>query len=128
LSTATDITAAYAEGFDAIRSELFGLQADLLLLKTDGGSQKFKTLLTLSAAWSAEFSEYFGSTTFQVARDDDEFNAAARDASHVVVLNSERAALNNALFEVDSSSTVPAGVDPFWRIRAKQTGGRYLPA
>lgn len=128
MSTATDITAAFAEGFDALRSELFGLEADLLLLQTDGGAQKFKSLLALSSAWAAEFSEYFGSTTFQVARDDDEFNAAAKDATHVVVVNSERPALNNQLFEVDSSSTIPAGVEPYWRIRAKQTGGRYVPA
>lgn len=128
MSTAEDITGAYADGFDAIRAELFGEQADLLLLKADGGGQKFRTLLTLVAGWTAEFSEFFGSTTFQVARDDDEFNAAAREASHVIVVKSERPALNNQLFEVDSSSTIPAGVEPYWRIRAKQTGKRYIPA
>lgn len=128
MSTAEDITAAYAEGFDAMRAELFGPQADLVLLKTDGGAQKYRTLLTLSSAWAAEFSEFFGSTTFQVARDDDEFNAAVKESSHVLIVNSERAALNNQLFEVDSSTTVPAGVDPYWRIRAKQVGGRYTPS
>lgn len=128
MTTATDITAAYAEGFDAIRSELLGLEAALLLLRTDGGAQKFRTLLSLSDGWAAEFSEFFGSTTFKVARDEDEFNAAAREASHVIVVNSERTALNNQLFEVDSSSTIPAGVDPYWRIRAKQIGKRYVPA
>jgi hypothetical protein len=128
LSTAEDVRLAYAEGFEALRAELFGLEAALLLLKAVGGAQKFRTLLALSEAWAAEFSEFFGSTTFQVARDDDEFNAAAKEASHVIVVGSERAALNNQLFEVDSSSTIPAGIEPYWRIRAKQSGGRYVPA
>jgi hypothetical protein len=128
LSTAEDITEALAEAFDAIREELLG-NADLYLLKLDGGGQKYKTLLVVSTGWAPpEFSEFSGSTTIKVAREDADFNVAVKDMSHVVITGSDHDTLNNRLFEVNGETTLPAGADAFCRIRVNETGRRYVPA
>jgi hypothetical protein len=124
-----DIAGAYADGFDAEREALFGADAKLLLLKLDGGDKEYATVETLTSSWSAYFSEYYGSTTFQVARADDDFNNTVSDSevSHVMVIDSDNEALNNEPHEINRETTIPAGVEPFWKIRAKSIGRKFVP-
>lgn len=124
---ADKITAGYAKGFDAERKALFGKRAKLLLLRSAGGTNAYRITATIEAGWVAEFSEYFGTTTFRVARADPAFNDAIRESDLLTVINSDNAALNNQLHEINGETTVPAGVDPFWRIRVRAKGGTYAP-
>jgi hypothetical protein len=127
VSTSSDITEAYAEAFDAEREVLLGEDAKLLLLKPDGGAQRYTILETLESSWSAYFSEFVGSPTFQVADDSVEFYAKAIEASHVMVSDSDNETLNNRLHEINRETTVPAGIEPFWKIRATNIGKKYVP-
>ncbi len=122
-----EIQEAYAEGFDARREVLMGEDAKLLILKVDGGVTEYELKMTVESAWSASFSEFYGSTTFTVARSDNEFTDALEEASHVVVKDSNSDALNNKLHIINRETTIPAGIDPYWRVRATPTNQRYAP-
>lgn len=123
----SELTAEIAEAFDEAREELLGPEAKLLLLKAQGAPQPYLVLEALTLGWSVYFSEFHGTTTFQVARDDIEFNAVATQATHVMVIDSNSASLNNQLHTINGETTFPAGVDPYWRIRAEVVGRRYFP-
>lgn len=124
MSVAGNIASALAVGFDAIRKALHGANAKLILLKEDGGAKAFDVVETLGSAWLPEFSEFFGTTTFQVADVTEEFGAKVRRTSHLIVVNSDNAALNNALFEVVEGTQPPLGAEAYWKIRAKSTSRR----
>jgi len=126
-SIVEDITAGYAEGFDDQRTATQGAGAKLHFLQTDGGSQRFTQQLTLTDAWAASFSDFFGTTTFKVARPDVAFSEIANRATHLVVTDSDNPALNNQLHEINREHTRPAGVKAFWKIRATTNGKRYFP-
>lgn len=120
MSEVAEITSAYAEGFDAEREVLIGANAKLLMLDVS-----HTILETVTTGWSAEFSEFFGSTTFKVARADEAFNDKVGEASFLVVTDSDNAALNRQLHTINRETTVPAGIDPYWRIRGNAKGERY---
>lgn len=113
---------------DRHRRETLGHNAKLLLLKADGANQRFKALIELAEAWSKGDGGSDGQSTFRICRVDDEFNGTAKEASHVVVLDSANNALNNLLFEVDRGTTSPAGAGQLWRVTGKPSGKRYIPA
>jgi hypothetical protein len=84
---------------------------------------------TLENGWLPEFSEFFGTTTFQVADVSDVFGAKVRDSSHLMVVNSDNAGLNNVLFEIVDGTQPPLGTDAFWKIRGRSLSKRIsLPA
>jgi hypothetical protein len=121
-------TRQVAKFFDRERRRHIGEDAKLLLLKTDGALAPFAVVVQVDSAWNTEFSDFFGSTTFNVARNDAEFAAQVGEASYAMVVDSDKEALNNQLFAINRETTRLAGVDPYCRIRATETGKRYLPA
>jgi hypothetical protein len=66
--------------------------------------------------------------TFNVARTDAEFARQVGEASYLMVIDSDKEALNNQLHTINRETTRLAGVDPFCRIRATEVGKRYFPA
>lgn len=125
---AYDRTAMQAKYFDRQRKRLLGEDAKLLLLRTsrdDEDTNEWELLTTVTTGWSADFSERFELPTFKVGRDDDEFGQLVADASQVVVIDSEKPALNGKVHEIDRAHTIPAGVAPYHRIRAEHKGKVY---
>jgi hypothetical protein len=111
---------------DARRRDLLGAEAKLLLLKASGGAQRFEQLEEMTDSWDARLTE-FGSTTFQVAKSDADFNANAWEVSHIIIVGSTNEAVNNRLFEVNRDTTVPAGLKAVWQFGGRFTGKRYVP-
>lgn len=101
-----------------------GAGSRLLLLKADGTAQRFKTLAEVADSWGPRYSEQSGDA-FEVVKSDEEFNAAAREASHIVITDSTNAALNNQLFTINRETTTPAGTFPHWVIGVSPAGKRY---
>jgi hypothetical protein len=125
---AYDRTALKAKFFDRERRRLLGEGAVLVLLKIDGSVAPFAELTRVEAAWSARFSDEFGSTTFQVATTDADFAAQVDEAAFVAVTDCDNETLEGQLHAINRETTRPAGVDPYWRIRATPTGKRYVPS
>ena len=128
MSAYQEIAEAYAEAFDAERELLVGESAVLLLLKVDGAATAYGVLAEVAGGWAAEFSDFFGSTTFNVARADAEFASLVNEAAYVAVAGGDNESLEGQLHAINRETTRPAGVDPYWRIRATPTGKRYVPA
>lgn len=121
-----DIAEAHAEKFNALREVYLGEAAKLLLLKVDGSAAPYGTLAEVTNGWTAQFSDFFGSTTFKVVNSTSAFAGFVSEAAFVVVRDSDNDALNDQLHAINRETTRPAGVDPFWRIRATPTGKRYV--
>jgi len=122
----SEIVAALAEGFNAIRNELVGVNAQLVLLKEDGGAAPYVVLLTRDGEWYPKFSEFFGTTTFNVAAVDVEFAALVRKTTHLMIIDGDIPSLNNILHEMQAETAAPVGDKPYWRIRAKSVGRKYI--
>jgi hypothetical protein len=123
-----DRTLMKAKYFDRQRKRSLGEVAKLLLLRTsrdDDSADKWEVLHTVETGWSADFSERFELPTFNVAREDDEFGQMITDASQVVVIDSDKPALNGKIHEIVRAHTIPAGVAPYHRIRAEHKGSIY---
>lgn len=113
--------------FDRKRARAEGKDAQLILLREDGESAPFTQEFAVeTGGWCSEFSEFFGNTTFNVADITDEFAAAVKKATHLVVINSGMATLNDLIHETLAETAPPAGDKPWWRIRAKPVGRKYV--
>jgi hypothetical protein len=110
------------------RRQTLGGEAKLLLLKAEGGSLAYTSLKEVSEDWSFSGAPQGGPGTFRVARIDEAFAALVRETSHLVVVGSDNAALNNQLFAVERGTATPTGASAFTRIHAQETGKRYKPA
>jgi hypothetical protein len=125
---AYDRTALKAKFFDREKRRHIGEGASLVLLKIEGSAQPYSELARVASGWFAKFSDYFGSTTFQVADTSAEFAAQVGEAAFLAVIGSQNETLEGQLHAINRETTRPAGVDPYWRIRATPTGKRYVPA
>jgi hypothetical protein len=122
-----EILSDIAEAFDEAREEFFGPDAKMLCLQFDNETQQFAVLETIQSGWNAYFSEYYGTTTFQVAKDNHDFTQKITEVSDVVVIDSTNLSLNNVLFKLKKDTQPPFGTEPFWKIRAGATSNRYEP-
>jgi hypothetical protein len=128
VSIGADLAEAYSEVFDVKRGVFVGESAKLLLLKMDGTTRPYAVVEQVDTGWTAEFSDFFGSTTFKVADISAAFASKVNETAFLVVVDCDNEALEGQLHAVNRETTRPAGVDPFWRIRATATGKRYVPA
>jgi hypothetical protein len=126
-----EIVEDIAEGFDEARGELLGHDAKLVLLEEDDEGESgapFIQVRVVESGWFPKFSEFFGTTTFMVADISEVFGADVNNrTTHVTVTGSDIPALNNLLHELAPETAAPTGDKPFWRIRAKSLGRRYVP-
>lgn len=124
-----DLTGAFGKGFDAKRKILLGKDAKLVLLAERDGDDgaPFNTVRTVLTGWTSKFSEFFGTTTFKVANISESFGADVRNSTHVMVTDSKMPALNNTLHELQTETAPPDGDKPFWRVRAKSVGRKFIP-
>jgi hypothetical protein len=128
MSAVADISEATGEAFDALRETLIGDSANLILLREDGTSAPFEVIATITSGWNSEYSEFFGNDTFNVADLTAEFGQKVRKTTHVVVTGADLPDLNNMLYKTQEGTAGPDADSPFWRIRAKSVGRRYVSA
>lgn len=125
-SVTPEISSAMAEGLDALRETLVGDSAKLILLREDGASAAFENLATVESRWASKYSEFFGNTTFSIADLTSEFAAKVRKATHLVVTGADIPDLNNMIYETLAETAAPDANKPWWRIRAKSVGRKYV--
>lgn len=121
-----EISTAMGASFDALRETLIGDAANLVLLREDGVSAPFETIVTITSGWHSEFSEFFGSTVFSVADLTAEFAAKVRKTDHLVVTGADIPDLNNMIHETLENTAAPDADNPYWRIVAKPVGRKYV--
>src|SRR6266480_4015561 len=110
-----------------VRRELFlGKSANLILLREDGAAAAFSAVATIATGWNPEFSDKFGNTTFHVADISADFGALVRKATHLVVTGSGLQTLNDMIHETMAETAAPDADKPWWRIRAKSVGRKYV--
>lgn len=121
-----DLTRAYSRGFDAKRRAFLGPNAKLVLLKVKGDVKAFDVVGTIEKGWMGNFSEFFGASTFRIADSSSATAALIRRASHVMVVDSEKPALNNVVFAGDGKAQPPLQ-DPYWSFVATSEKRTYYP-
>lgn len=121
-----ELTEVLAESFDIIRGLLIGEGAKFTLLKEKGDTEAFETIAEVASGWRPKYSEFFGNTTFEVADITAEFAAKVRASDHLVVTDSGVESMNNFIFEMLDETAAPDADKPYWRIRAKSLGRKYL--
>lgn len=129
LSAIQTIASDFANGFDEIRRQLLGNNARLVLLKeTDRESKdepEFEIVKAFSEGWYPKYSEFFGTTTFNIADIHQLTAQKIRESSHLIVVNSNLSSINNLLHELTTDTAIPTPDKPIWGIRAKSTGCLY---
>lgn len=113
--------------FNDRKEHELGSDAKLIFLRQDGEETPFKPAIrTQEAGWYPTFSEFFGNMTFSVADISDEFFVDVRKTTHVIVIDSVLPAVNNTIFELLEETVSPTGLEPWWRLRAKSLGRKYI--
>lgn len=120
------LTEIKATEFNVKRELFLGKSATLILLREDGSTAAFSEVATVQAGWNPEFSDKFGNTTFHVADATIEFAGVVRKATHLVVTGSGLATLNDVIHETMAETSAPDAKKPWWRIRAKSVGRKYV--
>jgi hypothetical protein len=123
-SVVADIVQDIAEAFDESRAELYGESSKVMLLKENGVTKAFDIIATVETGWTAEFSEFFNTTTVDIADVTEAFANKVRKSTHLIIISSDNAALNNTLFEFQDGTQPPLGAEAYWKIRAKSLNKR----
>lgn len=121
-----ELTEVLAESFDIIRGLLIGEEAKFTLLKEKGDTQAFEEIAQVTSGWRAKYSEFFGNTTFEVADISSEFAAKVRASDHLVISGSGVESMNDFIYEMLDETAAPDADKPYWRIRAKSLGRKYV--
>lgn len=122
-----ELVADFGEAFDELREEFLGAEAKVVLLREEGKTKAFDDVVTVTSGWwSPKYSEFFGNSTFQIADVSQAFANQVRKASHLMVIDSAFPALNNTLHELASESAPPDSESPWWKLRAKPLGRKYI--
>lgn len=123
------LTKIKGKEFDVLRKLFLGKDAQLVLLREDGSTAAFETLATIASGWHSKFSEFFGNQSFYVAditTNFGSFSGPGRKVTHLMVVNSKLPTLNNVLHETLAETAAPDASKPWWRIRAKSVGRKYV--
>lgn len=113
--------------FNDRKEHELGSDAKLVFLRQDGEAEAFKPPIRQQVdGWYPTFSEFFGTMTFSVADISDQFFTDVRKSTHIMVIDSVLPALNQTLYELQEDTISPTGLEPWWRLRAKSLGRKYI--
>lgn len=101
--------------FNVLRELFLGKGAKLVLLRESDGP--FRATFVIATDWHPKFTEFFARSTFRVADLTAETARAIREATHLMVVDSSVAAINNLLFEQDADTQPPLDRG-YWNVRA----------
>jgi len=121
-----ELTEVLSETFDIIKGLLLGDEAKFKLLKEKGDDETFEEIAEVTVGWRAKYSEFFGATTVEVADITEAFAAKVKGSTHIVITNAGVPSLNNVINEMLDETAAPDADKPYWRIRIKSLGRKYV--
>ncbi len=121
-----ELTDVLAESFDIVKGLLLGDEAKVLFLKRKGTTESFEDVVEVTAGWRSRYSEFFGTTTFDIADVTQEFTTSMSKATHLVVKDTGLVGMNNGLYEMQPETAAPDSDHPYWRVRARSLGRKYV--
>jgi len=121
-----ELTDVLSETFDIIKGLLVGDAAKFTLLKETGVIDNFDKIGDVTIGWRPRYSEFFGATTIEVADITEGFAAKVHDCTHIVITESGIPSMNDVIFEMLPETAAPDADKPYWRIRIKSLGRKYL--